>query len=376
LDSRERFRQETILAQQKVDVSNDKDLKDLENTEMQLMIARYKQKVEHLQRLEIRLKWRTQRLNSKSNLQTLFEYSSWDEQQNWISTLPPSGIMCPDLESEEDWISEFIPKTNLKVDDPQVIVKRSESEETLVVDNENEVTCANESDDEIIELGLNVDQVLLENMDVDVEFGKKDEATETANVISCNDVPCKWTLENSPLVFDETIAKSKTYDFSLKWLLNPDNDVLNLIKYSKELPTDWDGLTEYFKQNLSYLIHLEASLVSRCALQCMIRDDPNNLSPKDLRWHLRHINGAFLSIEFSCHSNLSEILFWRGLNVGKLSTPLLVTKVLNALVAFNFLNSDFLEFYDSGFRTEKALGRLLFILIFRLQVIEFCKSPV
>lgn len=341
---------------------------------MQSMIANYRQKVHHLQKLEIRLKWRTQRLNSKPSLQTLYECSSWDEQQDWISTLPTSGIMCPELEAEEDWISEFIPKTKCEQENTPVALKRSESEETLVVDHEKGVDNVLDSFDDLCPEDENSQ---IKNMDIVVDLAEKEDTSKNVSVTHSIHGPSKWNSVNSVTVSHERVLDNETEEFPLKWLLNPDDETNHLkINDWKESSTEWKGLTECFRKNLSYFIQLEAQLVSRCAIQCLVRDDPNDLTPKDLRWHLGQINGAFLSTGFSCHSNLSEILFWRGLNIGKLSPQVLATKVLNALVAFNFLDSEYLEFSDTGFRTENVSGTLLCVFIHRFQIIEFFKSQL
>lgn len=359
------------MAEEKKEDSTRNDLQVLENDEMESLISEYKQKVENLKRLELRLKWRTQRISSKSNLQTLFEYSDWFEQQAWISTLSNSAKICPELETEEDWVSDLLKKSNHQQRDTSTIIKRSESEQTLIVETEEEINGIQL--DTVDAKSFEIEQEVVDDSREITESGQKKELLNVERLncdlqIKINDMPpemvevppsvAAWNFIKSIPSPQKTAVEAGT-DFSLTWLLNAGKDIPEFMtKEPEESPVSGRGSTKFFTRNLSDIIQLEASLVSRCALQCMIRDKPGDLSPNDIRWHLNCINGAFLSIDFPCHFKLSELLFWRGLNVGTLNQQVLIPKVFTALLAFNFLQSDYVEFFDSGYRTKKSSGIL------------------
>ena len=319
---------------------------------MESMISNYKQKIQHLQKLEIRLKWRTQRLHSKSKLQSLFEYNTWEEQQSWLSTLPTVGRLCPEMENEDDWIANFMIANNHS-DHIGNTFERSQSEDTLVIDKEEELL-----DDRVnltiekVDLNENLKVVVLES---DTELQKSENVEDRPRLLE-SPILSESSFDNSEKISHES-ERDGDSNLSLTWLLNPEsNDLASNIKPDDDCSLSEMESIKFFSNNLSCMIQLEAEVASRCTLQFIIRDKSNDLSPNDLRWHLKLFNCAFLSIESPCHANLSDILFWRGLNIGTLSKSVLVAKIFNSLLAFDLLEPEYLSFIDSGYRSENPSG--------------------
>jgi hypothetical protein len=113
----------------------------------------------------------------------------------------------------------------------------------------------------------------------------------------------------------------------LDWLLNP-NDNATFLLHSNMEKLDASGdfsresenevISEALPRAMGHLLENYSNLVSRTALQLILRDSLDDLTQNDLRWHLNLLNSSFLFSSSSFCSALSDELFWKGLDFGNL----------------------------------------------------------
>ena len=353
-------------------------MEELRNKEMESMVIDYNSKVAQLHHAESKLIWRQLRLDSASRLCDLFE-KSWEDQVIYVKSKdggnqrvmpvmePVKVLSLRDLDVHQTHTQQAVIEERTET----APLQRSHTEETLV-------------SNDMIQDNLEEDQK------VPATQAPNEKAVETEAPF---DVPVsKWQTLKKPVLLNMTIATEssevtlrKASALDLDWLTNPSKVEDGPITKADATSPKVLISTHAFTTNLAHLIRSQSNLVSHATLCLLLRDASDDLTPLDLRWHLKLIQDTYHFGNASFCQSISDALFWKGLELGQKKQVFLddlpgsVMKALDDANSFDYVfqwilnkkDQERMEFVDNGARTRYTSGN--FFCIMRLIIPYRCR---
>ena len=312
MESLQKLKREDAFSQNQIDDDTKSAYyKSLERQETLALISEYNKKLQKIYISEQRLVWRNLREESRLELKTLYGMK-WSEQADNLEHRKTNDSRVVNVDPPLYQRYEEIAK------DISLPVERSRD---IIPDTR--LTSGSFKEEVFATQGKLRDPP---ESPVDEPHRETEDITSLEVITDAGNFRAFFTPTQN-VSLDPVVTTTKTVKGSLEWLLNSENDdTFAIFDTLRESANSYDLLISQMSGTCSEIVprameHLMTSycqLISKTALRLLLRDQPDDLTRDDLRWHLDLICSTFLLSKSSFCCALSDELFWKGMDFGSL----------------------------------------------------------